>query len=416
MAYVIKPGDTLSGIAKANNTDINTLLGLNPHITDPNLIRSGASLNLPQVSTPAPAPTQTTPAAPVDNTRQIIQDAGQAGIDLKDLPSLISTTPEQTQSIRDELAKQYGYGSFDEFTRDIFTKPSKTTEQLYNDAYNAAGLPDLLNKLATAKNNLNTATGNINENPWLDEASRVGRVKRLQELAQGDIANLENEYNLRLNQVHNLVQQHSQDLTDNEKLNEARLNFLLKQAEEKAQQQKASTIQSYLPDYFAKTQSNQKPVSVELNEGNALYVWNPDTKQFELQAQKPKTYKPASTSSRSTSAPTTSSRTTSTPIKAAFTPAQINKGAAVAMIPIDDFKRLEPDTQNFFINRSADIQQKYKLIDEAAANNEDPSTLEAEISNGNAPAAVKDSLVRYLYSKLPRSQQKKGFFQTLIGR
>lgn len=50
-AYTIKPGDTLSAIARANGTDINTLLSMNPGIKDPNQIYSGATLNLPQKGT-----------------------------------------------------------------------------------------------------------------------------------------------------------------------------------------------------------------------------------------------------------------------------------------------------------------------------------------------------------------------------
>ena len=47
MAYTIKSGDTLSGIAQANNTTVNALLQANPTITNPNLIQAGANLNLP---------------------------------------------------------------------------------------------------------------------------------------------------------------------------------------------------------------------------------------------------------------------------------------------------------------------------------------------------------------------------------
>ena len=43
-SYAIKSGDTLSGIAAANKTDIATLMKLNPTITNPNLIYAGKSL------------------------------------------------------------------------------------------------------------------------------------------------------------------------------------------------------------------------------------------------------------------------------------------------------------------------------------------------------------------------------------
>ena len=44
--YKIKKGDTLSGIAKANNTTVEALMKANPNIKDANKIMAGADLNL----------------------------------------------------------------------------------------------------------------------------------------------------------------------------------------------------------------------------------------------------------------------------------------------------------------------------------------------------------------------------------
>ena len=58
MAYQIRSGDTLSGIAARNHTTVAALLRANPQIHNPNLIRAGASLNLPGSSDsfqPAPS-------------------------------------------------------------------------------------------------------------------------------------------------------------------------------------------------------------------------------------------------------------------------------------------------------------------------------------------------------------------------
>lgn len=46
-SYDIKPGDTLSAIAAANNTTVDALMKANPSITDPNKIYAGSSLKLP---------------------------------------------------------------------------------------------------------------------------------------------------------------------------------------------------------------------------------------------------------------------------------------------------------------------------------------------------------------------------------
>lgn len=57
--YTIKYGDTLSGIASQTGKSISELMRLNPSITDPNKIYAGRTLNVgdnaPAVSTPAPS-------------------------------------------------------------------------------------------------------------------------------------------------------------------------------------------------------------------------------------------------------------------------------------------------------------------------------------------------------------------------
>ncbi|MCF7898840.1 MAG: LysM peptidoglycan-binding domain-containing protein [Candidatus Pacebacteria bacterium] len=46
--YTVSKGDTLSSIAKRNNTTINKLMELNPNIKNPNLIYAGKTLTLPE--------------------------------------------------------------------------------------------------------------------------------------------------------------------------------------------------------------------------------------------------------------------------------------------------------------------------------------------------------------------------------
>lgn len=50
--YVVQPGDTLFRIALRNNTTVNSLLNINPQISNPNLIFVGQSINLPDGSEP----------------------------------------------------------------------------------------------------------------------------------------------------------------------------------------------------------------------------------------------------------------------------------------------------------------------------------------------------------------------------
>jgi len=48
LIYVIKPGDTLFAIALAHRTTVDAIVKANPHITNPNLIFVGETLNIPQ--------------------------------------------------------------------------------------------------------------------------------------------------------------------------------------------------------------------------------------------------------------------------------------------------------------------------------------------------------------------------------
>jgi LysM repeat protein len=49
-AYVVRRGDTLSGIARAHNTDVSTLLRLNPQLSDPNRLIAGQTIWVPAPS------------------------------------------------------------------------------------------------------------------------------------------------------------------------------------------------------------------------------------------------------------------------------------------------------------------------------------------------------------------------------
>jgi LysM repeat protein len=73
MNYTVKPGDSLTKIAKRNGISLAQLLKANPQITNPDRIQVGQLVNLPDTSTdttqplpanvvPAVAPTSTTTA------------------------------------------------------------------------------------------------------------------------------------------------------------------------------------------------------------------------------------------------------------------------------------------------------------------------------------------------------------------
>ena len=62
--YIIKPGDNLTKIARANGTTIKDIMAANPQIKDPNKIYAGAQLNLPNATAPAATPAQAAATPP----------------------------------------------------------------------------------------------------------------------------------------------------------------------------------------------------------------------------------------------------------------------------------------------------------------------------------------------------------------
>ena len=95
MSYKIQYGDTLSGIAKKYNTDVNTLMNLNPYITNANKIYAGKSLSLPEAPK---APTLETPVQQITQQAPVQQAVQQPVVETKPV------VPEKTTQ---ELATEY---------------------------------------------------------------------------------------------------------------------------------------------------------------------------------------------------------------------------------------------------------------------------------------------------------------------
>ncbi|HKU73034.1 MAG TPA: LysM peptidoglycan-binding domain-containing protein [Pyrinomonadaceae bacterium] len=83
MTYVVKAGDTLSKIATRNGITLAQLLQLNPSITNPNKIKVGDKINLPDTSTEntKPLPRNVVPVTPVSTAAAA---AGALGAALAD--------------------------------------------------------------------------------------------------------------------------------------------------------------------------------------------------------------------------------------------------------------------------------------------------------------------------------------------
>lgn len=73
------------------------------------------------------------------------------------------------------------------------TQPTINLPELYDTLYKNSGISDLEAQLSQRDKEFIEATGTINDNPFLSEATRVGRVAKLDELYQKRTANLRND-------------------------------------------------------------------------------------------------------------------------------------------------------------------------------------------------------------------------------
>lgn len=75
----------------------------------------------------------------------------------------------------------------------ITAAPTINLPDLYKNLYSSSGISKLEADLSAKEKEFIEATGKINDNPFLSEATRVGRVAKLDELYQKRTANLRNE-------------------------------------------------------------------------------------------------------------------------------------------------------------------------------------------------------------------------------
>lgn len=239
-------------------------------------------------------------SGPVDQTA-LAHAAGAAGLSLADYQKLISGGAAVTDEQKNQIYSSLGIPDVE---KAAFGAPDKTTEQLYQDAYNAAGLGDIKTKIADVdktvaekKTALNTALGTLNENPWLSEASRVGRTGKITELANSDIQNYLDElqqykdlYDTGLNEVNGVVTRHTTDYVNNQQLAAAHLADLRKKAEDQItamQSTNEAKLARYAPDYLASAAKSKAPDTLTTGDGST-YRWDSDAGQFvQLSGPKP---------------------------------------------------------------------------------------------------------------------------------
>lgn len=305
-SYTVKGGDSLGKIAQANGMTLAQLLELNPtYKANPNAVQIGASLNLkgatPVVADPTkpvapvvPPVVQTPEEKALADSKNIAEQAGKAGYSPDQYNQYLATQNTVTQAESDAIAKELGIPTVE---GELFKKPSQTSQQLYQTAYDTSGLSDLKKKIqaindeiAIDRSQLSEAIGAIDENPFLTETSRVGRGKRILDQAEQKINNklsqitqYQSLYDTGINEINNMVTRNQNDFSTDQTINTAKLNYLQKKAEQqvsllKDSKTKTSTANT-LPSYLTGAGSTKTPTVIG-NSESGFFKYDASTGKF----------------------------------------------------------------------------------------------------------------------------------------
>lgn len=270
---------TDNGQALSQNDLVSYIQPYAPHASSGNIFDVLKQGYQPQVSTQVE---QYQPV--VDPNQSLAESAGLGGLGFDEYQKILNSQNAVSYDEQNQIKSGLGIPALEQ---SIFAPPAKTTAQLYNDAYSTAGLGNLKSQIDAKIGEVNSIqqkytdkAGTINENPFLSEASRVGRQRILTEQQEADIGNRINElnslkdlYNSGLEEVGGLVTRQTADYSANQTLAQNHLTYLQKQAEDRinaAQGEKSATAYKYLPDYLKAKAQAAKPDTIELNDGSLV--------------------------------------------------------------------------------------------------------------------------------------------------
>ena len=306
-SYAVKAGDSLGKIAQANGMTLAQLLEMNPQYkANPNMVQVGASLKLSGASNPAPVvtnptnpqnptlPTQTPEQKTVADSQALAEQAGRAGMSVEQYQNYLQTQNTVSKEESDAIAKELGIPTVE---GELFKKPSQTSQQLYQTAYNTSGLSEIKGKIqaindeiAKERSLLTEAIGTIDENPFLTETSRVGRGKRILDQAEQRINNklaqvtqYQTLYEQGINEINSMVTRNQNDFSTDQTINTAKLNYLQKKSEQQVSLLKDSKTKtssaSNLPSYLKGAEGNKAPTVIG-NSESGFFKYDPTTKKF----------------------------------------------------------------------------------------------------------------------------------------
>lgn len=236
-----------------------------------------------------PVAAPTTPA--IDTS--LGTNAGLAGLSPNDFLTSIGST---TAVNKDEYTKILNDLGIPATAAAAYAPPAQSTVDVYQQGYDQAGMAGvksqilgLNDQITQARQDLTTAMNKENENPFLSEASRTGRLQTLQLDGNNQINNLvsqqgqlQNVYANGINELNNLVTRHTNDFTTNQQTNQAKLTYLLGQSEKQAGFVQNEKIARYVPSYLQGKAQGITPPAINTPNGGSFYYDKTQGKYVEL--------------------------------------------------------------------------------------------------------------------------------------
>jgi hypothetical protein len=149
---------------------------------------------VPQGSGQTSQPTLPTPSQPVnqpvasgsDLAKVLVEKGGYNPVDAANA----ANGPRAS-----ELAKEFGVsiGGVSGALQGLTAQPTINLPDLYKSIYESSGITDLEKDLSAKEKEYTEARGRVNENPFLSEATRVGKIAKLEQLFNERTANLRSD-------------------------------------------------------------------------------------------------------------------------------------------------------------------------------------------------------------------------------
>jgi hypothetical protein len=126
--------------------------------------------------------------------------------------------PKTPDQVRDEVYTKYG---IDTAIKDWANAPTKSFEEIYKEILTNSGIADITANIQKITDDINkadadynTAVGDINDNPWISEAGRVGKIEKLNINYEQTRKRLDNQLTLATGQQDKLKEEASRIATE----------------------------------------------------------------------------------------------------------------------------------------------------------------------------------------------------------